>query len=168
MDQSTLLEVMAGAVVVSAIALLLQVGMLFGMLRAILTVRERVLHLLPKVEGLVDASRVAVDESRAGIAEVREKTNEILDLTHKQLHQVEGVLSDATERTRKQLDHIEVVIEDALERVEETVALVHKGILKPVRGITGVVAALRTVIQVLMRGDRRSPDRATVDEEMFI
>ena len=159
---------MTGAVVVSAIALLLQLGTLFGILRVVLTLRERVLHLLPKVEGLVDASRVAVDESRAGIAEVREKSNEILDLTNKQLHQVEGLLADATERTRKQLDHAEVVIEDTLERVEETVALVHKGILKPVRGISGIISAVRTVLQVLMRGDRPSPDRVTVDEEMFI
>ncbi len=159
---------MAGAVVVSAIALLLQLATLFGILRVVQTMRDRVLHMLPKVEGLVDASRVAVDESRAGIAEVREKSNEILDQTQKQLHQVEGFLAETTERTRKQLDHAEVVIQDALERVEETVALVHKGILKPVRGITGIVSAVRTVLQVLTRGDRPSPDRVTVDEEMFI
>lgn len=165
---STLLMIMAGAVVVSAAALVFQAVMLYGTFRAASTIRDRVVELLPKLEGLVDAARVAVDESRAGVAEVRAKSNQILELTHKQLQQLESFLAEAGERTRRQLSHAEAVIDDTLDRVEETVALVHKGILKPVRGAGAVIAGLRTMIQVLMRGNRPSPDRATADEEMFI
>src|SRR5712671_3880307 len=75
MDQSTLLIIMAGAVSVSAIALVIQAFLLFGTFKATQTVRDRVVTMLPKVEALLDTSRAAVDEGRAGIAEIREKSN---------------------------------------------------------------------------------------------
>jgi hypothetical protein len=168
MNQDSLLIIMTVAVSVSAVALVIQMGLLFGMFKATQTVRDRLLALLPKIEGLVDASRVAVDESRAGVAEIREKSNKLLDAAHKQVQQLESVLTDATERTRRQLDHAEILVEDAMGRIEETVALVHQGILKPLRGITGIVAGVRTAVQYLLRGNRPSPDQVTVDEEMFI
>ena len=60
------------------------------------------------------------------------------------------------------------MVEDALARAQETVELVHKGILAPIRGINGVAAGVRAALQFLMRGTRPSPDQVTVDEEMFI
>jgi hypothetical protein len=46
--------------------------------------------------------------------------------------------------------------------------LVHTGVMRPLREITGVAAGLKATIQFLMKGVRPSPDRLTVDEEMFI
>jgi hypothetical protein len=159
---------MASAVVISAIALVFQAAMLYGTFRATQTLRDRVVAILPKVEGVLESSRIAIDEGRAGIAEVRQKSNQILDLANKQLGQLEGMLADASERSQRQFAHAEMVVRDLLDRVDETVALVHKGILKPVRGIAGITAGVRAMIQVLLRGNRPRPDRVTVDEEMFI
>lgn len=168
MDDSTLLLIMAGAVVVSAIALVIQAGLLFAVFRMTQSTQQRVMQVMPKVEGLVDASRVAVDESRSGIREIREKSSQLLDAGQTQMAQLQTLLGDASERTRRQLDHAELVIDDTMSRIEETVTLLHKGVLKPIRGAAGVVAGVRTAIDVLLRTRRRSPDRVTVDEEMFI
>ena len=55
-----------------------------------------------------------------------------------------------------------------MERTQETVALVHQGILKPLRGHQRRGGGRpRAALQFLLRGGRPSPDRATVDEEMF-
>ena len=81
---------------------------------------------------------------------------------------VSEVLEEASLRTRRQLKNAEIVVEDALVRAQETVELVHKGILAPIRGINGVAAGVRAALQFLMRGTRPSPDQVTVDEEMFI
>ena len=167
MDQMTLLYIMAGFTIVAAIALVIQASLLFGMYKATTTLTERVTTLLPKVEALMDTSRVTIEESRAAIAEIRQKSNLILDTGYRQVKQLEGMLTDAASRTNKQLAYAEAVVQDALSRVEDTVALVHKGVLKPIRGITGIAAGVGAAIQYLLRR-RPSGERATLDEEMFL
>lgn len=167
MDQTTLLYIMAGAVCVSAVALVIQACLLFGMYRTTVTLQQRVLTVMPKVESLMDTSRIAIEESRATIAEIRVKSNLILDTGHRQIKQLESILNDAAERTTRQLAFAEAVVEDALGRVEDTVQLLHKGVLKPIRGITGIAAGVGAALQYLMRR-RPNPERATLDEEMFI
>lgn len=167
MDQTTLLYIMAGFTFVAAVALVIQACLMFGMYKATTALSERVVTILPKVEALMDTSRVAIEESRLTIAEIRQKSNLILDTGHRQIKQLEGILSDAAARTTKQLAYAEAVVEDALTRIEETVQLVHKGVLKPIRGITGIAAGVSAALQYLMRR-RPNPERATLDEEMFI
>ena len=121
-----------------------------------------------KVDALVETSRSAVDEARVKIVEITTKTNQILDVAKQQMETVEEVLEDASVRTRRQMQNAEIVVEDALARAQETVELVHKGILTPIRGINGVAAGVRAALHFLMRGTRPSPDQVTVDEEMFI
>jgi len=167
MDQSTLLVIMAGAVSVSAIALVIQACLLFGTFKATQTVRDRVVTLMPKVEALLDTSRAAVDEGRAGIAELREKSNLLLDSGQKQMQSLQSILGDAHDRSRRQFEHMEMLIDDTLNRVEETVTLIHKGVMKPIRGIGGLAAGVGAAFNFLIRS-RARPDRVTVDEEMFI
>lgn len=168
MDQSNLVAVMTAAVIVSAIALVIQAGLLFGMFRAIKSMQERLTAILPKVENLLESSRVTVEESRAAVAEIRTKSNILLDSAQRQVAQMESLLSDVSARTRVQMDHAEVVVEETLTRIDETMALVQRGVLKPIRGITGIVAGVQAAVGFLLRGNRPSPDQATVDEEMFI
>lgn len=167
MDQTTLLYIMAGAVTVSAIALAIQAAMLFGMYKATVTLRDRVFEVLPHVEKLMDTSQAAIEEARETLAEVRQKSNAILDSGQRQIGHLESFLANASERTSKQLAYAEAVVEDALGRVEDTVALVHRGVLKPIRSINGLAAGVSAAIQYLMR---KRPDlqRATLDEEMYI
>jgi len=168
MDDHSLLVIMAVFVVVASLALVIQAGMLLGIYRASRAMQANAERLTPKVEALVESSRVAVDDSRRQIAAVTTRANDILDTAHKQLIRIDDLLSDAAARTRRQLDHAELVVNDALDRAQETVATVQGGVMKPIREITAVAAGLRAAIQFLTRGVRPSPDRVTVDEEMFI
>jgi len=167
MEQTTLLYIMAGAVVVSAVALVIQACLLFGMYKAAVTLQQRVITLLPKVEELTVTSKAAVEEARAAIAEVRQKSNEILDTGQKQMRHLESMLSQAASLTNKQLAQAEAILDDAMGRVQDTVHLLHKGVLKPVRGVTGLMAGVSAAFQYLL-SRRPSPDRVTLDEEMFI
>ena len=168
MDPQNLLGIMTVFVVVAAIALVIQMAMLIGIYKSSRGLAENVQRLLPKVEALVETSRVAVDDSRKLIAEATAKTNDILDAARKQLARIDELLEDASARARVQLDRAEMVLDDTMNRAQETVALVHGGIMKPLREITGVAAGVRTAIDFLMRGRRSDPAHATADEEMFI
>ena len=168
MDPNTLLVIMAVFVTVAAVALLIQAGLLFGIYKSARALEENARRLLPKVEALVETSRQAVEDSRKQIVEITTRTTGILDVTRKQLARVDEVLEDAAARARIQLDRAEMVLDDTMNRAQETVALVHGGIMKPLKEINGVAIALRVALQYLLRGGRPNPAQATADEEMFI
>jgi len=168
MDQSQLLVVIMVFVIVSAVAMCTQAFFLFGMYKAARAFQEKAVPLIPKMDALVESSRAAIDDSRRQIHEITVKTADILDITRKQLARVDEVLEDASGRARVQFDRAEMVIDDAMTRTQETVALVHSGIMKPLREIQGVTAGVRAALNFLMRGRNNGPVHATADEEMFI
>jgi len=167
MDQQTLLTVMTVFVCISAIALLIQAGLLFGIYKASRGMQETVQRLTPKIESVIETSRQTIEESRKHIGDITSKTNEILDTARKQLKRVDEVMEDATARAHVQLARADLLIDDAIERANETVATVHGGIMRPLREIQGLAAGVRTAFVFLMRG-RPNPSEATADEEMFI
>jgi len=168
MDQTTLLYIMAAFVIISAIALCIQAGMLAGMYKTTRSLQQSIQPLLPKVEALVESAKTTVDQSRKQIAEITARTNEILDSTKHQLAMVEEVVTDATARAKVQLERVEMVLDDTVSRAHETIAVLHGGIMRPLREINGVAVGLRAALAFLARGNRPSVDQVTTDEEMFI
>ncbi len=168
MDQTILLYVMTAFVIIAAIALCIQAGMLAGMYKATRSMQQSIQPLLPKVESLIDTTKTTVEQSRVQIAEITTRTNEILDSTKRQLAMVEEVVSDASARAKVQLERVEMVLDDTVNRVHETVAVFHSGIMRPLREVNGIAIGLRAALAFLARGNRPSVDRVTTDEEMFI
>jgi ElaB/YqjD/DUF883 family membrane-anchored ribosome-binding protein len=168
MDQQALLIIMAVFVAVAAIALVIQAGMLFGIYKSSRAMQDNVSRLLPKIEALTETSTTAVAEARTRLAEVSTRTNDLLEITRRQLERVDDIMQDATTRARVQFDRAELVVDDAMQRTQETVALVHAGIMRPIREMNGVIKGLRAAMQFLARAGRPNPDEVTVDEEMFI
>jgi len=168
MDQTMLLYVMTAFVIIAAIALCIQAGMLAAMYKTTKSLQNEIRPLLPKVDALVDSTKTTVDQSRKQIIEITTVANEILQSTKNQLAQVETVVSDATARAKVQLERVELVLDDTLNRAHETVATVHNGIMRPLREINGIAAGIRGALAFLARGNRPSVDQATSDEEMFI
>jgi ABC-type transporter Mla subunit MlaD len=168
MDQTTLLYVMTAFVIISAIALCIQAGMLAAMYKTTKAMQQSIQPLVPKVESLVDSATTTLEQSRQQIAEITERTNDILDSTKRQLAMVEEVVTDATARAKVQLERVEMVLDDTVSRAHETIATLHGGVMRPLREINGIAAGLRTALAFLARGNRPSVDRVTTDEEMFI
>jgi hypothetical protein len=175
MNETTLLYVMTAFVIISAIALCIQAGMLAGMYKAMKAMQQSINPLLPKVESLVDKTTVAVEQSGRQITEITTRANDImesskdiLDSAKRQLAIVEDVVGDAAGRAKVQMDRAELVLDDTLSRAHETIAVVHDGVMRPLREINGLAAGIRAALAALGRGNRPTPDRATSDEEMFI
>jgi hypothetical protein len=166
MDQN-LLIIIAVFVFVAAVALCIQAALLFAVFKSTREIERKTLPLLPKLDALAESSRLAIDDSRRQIHDITTKANEILDITKIQLVRVDEVMEDAAGRVRIQMDRAEMVLDDAMSRAQETVAVVHSGIMIPLREIQGVTAGVRAAIHFLLRG-RNSHVQATADEEMFI
>lgn len=168
MTPNALLYVMTAFVIISAVALLIQAGMLAGLYKTVKQLQQTINPLVPKVDNLVDTARTTIEQSRQQVTEVTARTNEILDSTKRQLAVVEDVVNDAAARAKVQIQRVELVVDDTLNRAHETVAELHTGILKPLRQLNGVAAGIRAAVEFLGRGNRPSVDQATSDEEMFI
>ena len=168
MDEHTLLVIMAVFVFVAAVALVAQAVCAFGMYKALRAAHEHVARLTPKVEALAETSRGAIEQGQGHVEALSAKTHTILDGAQKQMARVDELMADATVRTRKQMVQAEAVLDDVMSRAQDTVAMVHGGILKPLREINGVAAGIRAALHYMARTGRPTPDRLTVDEEMFI
>jgi len=168
MDEHTLLVVIAVFVFVAAVALTIQAGFLFGVYKAARAMQEHSTRVMPKVEALVTSSHSAVEESRVKLAEITAKTNTILDTAQRQMATVDGFLTNAAARATVQMDRAEMFLDDTMDRAQDTVKLVHGTVITPIRQINGMAAGIKAAVEFFLRGNRPSPDRATVDEEMFI
>src|SRR5580704_4566763 len=168
MNETTLLYVMTAFVIISAIALCIQAGMLAGIYKTTKALQEKIDPLLPKVDKLVAIATSTVEQSSRQITEITSRTNDILDSTKRQLTIVEDVVGDAAARAKLQMERVELVLDDTLSRAHETVALVHDGIMRPLREVNGIAAGIRAALGAMARGNRPTVDRATSDEEMFI
>jgi ABC-type transporter Mla subunit MlaD len=175
MNETTLLYVMTGFVIISAIALCIQAGMLAGIYKTTKALQEKidplvpkVESLLPKVESLVAKATSTIEQSGKQITEITTRTNDILDSTKRQLAIMEDVVGDAAVRAKVQMERVELVLDDTLSRAHETVAAVHDGIMRPLREVNGIAVGIRAAVGAMARGNRPTVDRATSDEEMFI
>jgi ABC-type transporter Mla subunit MlaD len=168
MSETTLLYVMTAFVIISAIALCIQAGMLAGIYKTVKSLQESINPLLPKVESLVEKANSTVEQSGKQITEITTRANDILDSTKRQLAIVEDLVGDAAARAKVQMERVELVLDDTLSRAHETVAVVHDGIMRPLREVSGVAAGIRAALGAMARGNRPTVDRATSDEEMFI
>jgi len=168
MDQTTLLYVMTAFVIIAAVALCIQAGMLVGLNKKTKELHDQIAPLVPKVETLVKTTQTTVEQSRQQIAEITARTTEILTSARNQLATIEEVVTDGAARAKVQMDRVELVLDDTISRAHETVAEFHHGIMRPLREISGITAGIRAALGYLARNNRPSPDRATSDEEMFI
>jgi hypothetical protein len=170
-----LIVVMTVFVGLSAIALCIQAGLLFGIYKATKTIQEQTASVLPQVRSVLTKAEATIDESRKHVVEITakaneiaSKTNELLDLGKAQMVKLDVVVTDASQRAKVQLERAEMVVDDTMTRVHQSVTAVHSGIIKPVREIQAVAAGVSAAVQHFLRGGRPSVAQATHDDEMFI
>ncbi len=168
MDEHTLLILLTIFVALAAIAMLIQAGTLLGLFLVARKLQQVVLPIVPEVEAIVGTTRRTVDRVEKHIEKIGATSSAILDVTKQQLVKVDELLSDATSRAKVQMDRAEMVLDDSMTRVQQTVAYVQSGVVRPVREVYGVFAGVRTALAHLGRGARPTVDHVTSDEEMFI
>jgi hypothetical protein len=171
----TLLTVMQWAVIVAAVAIVIQTFLLFAMFLASRAMKKQMTTLVEKMEPVSDSAKRTLESAQTILTEVRgyardysAKGNEILELTRKQLTRADEILAEATTRTRAQMDRVEMVIDDTVSRFQETTTLLQNGIVRPLRQVAGITAGVRTALNAIFSSRRATVEQATHDEEMFI
>ena len=109
-----------------------------------------------------------MEQAEHHIGKIGSSSVAILDVTRQQLVRVDDLLSDASTRAKVQLERAEMVLDDTMTRVQQTVDIVQKGVLSPVREIHGLLSGIRVAFSHLSRSGRPTVNHVTSDEEMFI
>jgi hypothetical protein len=168
MDQQTLLTLLTIFVIVAAIALVIQAGMLIGLFIVARGLQAKITAILPDVQNVIGISKRTLESVEKHVHKIGTTSGAILDVTKQQLVKVDELLTDATTRAKVQMERAEMVLDDAMTRTQQTVSLVQRGVVRPVREVYGVFAGIRTAVSHLGRSGRPTVDHATSDEEMFI
>jgi hypothetical protein len=168
MNEKTLLTIMAIFVAIAAIALLGQAVAMVGLFFVARDLKTKVLGSWPQIESIIGSSKRTVEQAEHHIGKIGSSSVAILDATRQQLARVDELLSDASSRARVQLERAEMVLDDTMTRVQQTVSIVQRGVLSPVREVHGIISGIRTAFSHLSRGGRTSVEHVTSDEEMFI
>lgn len=168
MNQTTLLTIMAAFVIIAAIALVGQAVALFFLFKVARDLRTKILGSWPQIESILGSSKRTVEQAEHHLGKIGNSSVAILDVTKAQLVRVDELLSDASLRAKVQLERAEMVLDDTMTRVQQTVNIVQRGVLSPVREVHGIISGIRTAFSHLSRGARTSVEHVTSDEEMFI
>jgi hypothetical protein len=165
MDQNTLLIIITA---ICALSLLGGAIALLGLFLIARDLRGKFMQAWPEIQSIIASSKRTVERAEKQLTTIGASSVSILDITKQQLVKVDELLSDASTRAKVQMERAEMVLDDTMTRVQETVGIVQRGVLRPVREVHGILTGIRTTIAYLGKASRSTVERATSDEEMFI
>jgi len=149
-DPQTLQIVVAGVV---GVTLLLQVILLFAILigvrKAAMTVRDDINEIRDSVTPLVTEMRQLLVHIGP---KIESTTDDLAVLTHslrEQTVSVQSTVTDISERARHQAGRVDFMLTTALDKVDHAGAIVNNSVAKPLRQVTGILAAIRAVVETL-------------------
>lgn len=161
-------------VAVSAVAIVIQMGVLVAMYASMKKTSARVNALADMVE---QRAMPVVDSARTLLAENGPKVNTILDnalaashTARAQMERLDATVTDVVDRARLQIVRADELVSRTMDKVEETTELVEETVVKPVKSIAGIVSGVTATASALLglRRRRRGPRNGNPDDEMFI
>ncbi len=164
----TLQTIVTIFVILAAIAMIVQAAVFVGIFIATRRTQKKLAEILPQTKKVLETSQKTIEITHKYITEIGTRTTALLDSTKEQMVKVEDLVTDASSRAKVQMERAEMVLDDSMSRAHETVVLVQRGILKPIREVHGVLSGFRAALAFLGRTGRPTVDHVTSDEEMFI
>ncbi|MBI2817293.1 MAG: hypothetical protein HYX72_10165 [Acidobacteria bacterium] len=176
MESGSVLAVLVG--VIAAVMILQSIAILIFVVsfrKSMDRIETSVTQAVRDAQPVLQSARELITEGREQVNAISAKVNsistdvlEISSVVKGQVHRVDGLLTEASERARMQLVRVDELISDTVMGVQDTGQMVRRAVLAPVREITAILSGVRTAVDVLFRRDKRGLDHAPQDEELFI
>jgi hypothetical protein len=162
MDQQTLLIVLTIFVAVAALALVIQMATLLGLFVVTRRLHAQVTAVWPDVQAILGVTRRTVenvekhvDTAGKHLDKIGETSSSILESARQQVVKIDELITDATTRAKVQIERTEMILDDTMGRYQETISIVQRTILRPLREVYGLLSGIRASIAHLGRGGRR-------------
>jgi hypothetical protein len=159
---------------ITAIAVVIQAGILIAMYFAMRKTSERMEALAnefkAKVLPTTELAHNVLTDVRPKLDTILSNASESSTLVRAQIQRMDATVSDVLDRTRLQVIRTDELLTRTLDRVEETSDMVHRTVVSPVRQISGVVQGVTAGLEFLLGNRRRRRDNgvSVPQDEMFI
>ena len=161
-------------VVVAAVAIVVQMAVLFALYKALRQTSERMEGIAGRLEQqatpvLVTAAAI-LDDAKPKIAEITTNLAETSASVRSHVSDVGHATSEIVERARLQAARLDEFVISAANKVEATSDLLQTKVLSPMRRVRAIVTALNAGLTFFKsnRPPRRNSTGEVEDEEMFI
>jgi endonuclease/exonuclease/phosphatase (EEP) superfamily protein YafD len=165
-------------VFLTAVAILLQAGILAAMFIAMLQSVKRMEALAAEVKTkllpTVEQVQFVMNELRPKLQIITDNLEETTTTVRDQIQRVDATVSDVVDRARLQVIRADELLTRTLDRVEQTSDIVHKTVISPVRQFSGIMQGITVGLEFLLsgrgrkNGGRREERRPVPQDEMFI
>ena len=131
--------------------------------------RSSITPTVDKARELVEKTRTLVDRISPQIESATTDFAELAHLLRAQASDAEAALELVLERVRAQTGRIDQMLSGTLDVVDKAGGILTDAVEKPVRQISGLVAALKAIIESLRSSERRYDDHGAHDDlDMFV
>jgi hypothetical protein len=159
-------------IVVTAVAVVIQAGILVGMFFAMRKTSAKVEALADEVKNKVlptaELAHSMMLELRPKIENVVDNVSASTTVMRTQLERIDATLTDIVDRTRLQVIRADEFVTGTMDKLEETREVVTRTVVSPVRYLSGIAHGLGVGLEAFF-GRRRGRDGVTVpQDEMFI
>ena len=161
-------------VVVAAVAIVVQMGILLALYLALRRTSERMEGIAGRLEQqatpvLATASAI-LDDAKPKIAEITTNLAETSVSVRTHVGQVGNAATEIVERARMQAARLDEFVLNAAHKVEATTELLQHKVFSPIRRVRAVVTALNAGLSFFKsnRPQRKRNPGEVEDEEMFI
>lgn len=162
-------------VVVAAVAIVLQMVILFALYKALRQTSERMEGVASRLEQqatpVLATAAAILDDAKPKIAEITTNLAETSASVRSHVSEVGHATSEIVERARLQAARIDEFVISAAQKVEATSELLQHKVLSPMRRVRAVVTALNAGLSFFKSNrppKRRNGSGEVEDEEMFI
>src|SRR5215475_6040695 len=164
--------------VVTAIALVVQLGILIALFLELRTTTEKInsltTDLKTRVGPILTRVQIMLDDTQPKISSLVSDAAHVVYLARGQAQKVDRVFTDAADRLRGQLLHMDRILTGTLEALEDAGSQFKRGFWRPVQKASALIQGIKVGIDLLRsrRSSRSSTsaadDRLEQEEELFI
>lgn len=125
-------------------------------------VMEQVDKLRDDVRPILDAAVDILELLNDVGPRIRVITNNVQTVSERmrdQVNHLDAVVTDVTGKTRNQVTRIDGMVTDTLDGIARGTRTIQDNVMAPLRQLGGWMTAIRTAMDMLRRGDRRSRTR---------
>ena len=170
MEQNTGLTV---ALILVAIAVLMQAGAMMGIWLAVRKVPGQIetvrSDVKQRIDPLAQSVLEIVNNSREPLRNISANLAEISTILRNRTSNADQLAAELLDKSRTQIVRVDKMISELVEKVETTADAVQKGVLGPISEVSAVVKGVRSGLEFLFSRRRvTNVSEATQDEQLFI
>jgi len=161
-------------VIVAAVAIVLQAGLLMAMFFQTRRTMDRLERFTSDLESrlgpILSRVQVLLEDTQPKISEMVADAAHVVYLARAQAQKVDRVFTEASDRLRGQVVRADRILTGALEAVEDAGSKFSHGVWRPVQKVSALVQGIRVGLDLLRsrRAGRRREEPLEQEEELFI